>query len=136
MKPIFIKITFFSLLFLFCHCKADFNELDINHDPDPCQKTHIELDLQSRMYRSPLTNYIWKDWTDGLNIDWTNDGKTLIFSFPPNFICNGIANIGAEIQDICPLLHSNLNFQNQSFTFHLSQCLVKQPSIFLSLSHH
>ena len=100
-----MKTTFFSLFFLFYHCKTDFNEFDINHVYDQCQKTHIELDIQSRMHRSPLTNYVWKDWTDGLNIDWTNDGRTLIFSFPPNFICNNIAILGAETQDICSLVH-------------------------------
>ena len=132
MKTTFIKITFFFLLFLFCHCKTDFNESDINL----CQKIQIELDIQSRMHRSPLGNFVWKDWTDDLNIDWTNDGRTLIFSFPPNFICEDIAILGAETQDICPLLHSDINTQNQSFTFHLSSCLIEQSRIFLSISHY
>ena len=136
MKILFIKIAFLCLIILSSNCNTDFNELDIISIPNHCQTTPIELDLRSRMHRSELNNYSWRDWTDGLNIHWTNGGRTMIFSFPPNFICKNIAIMGAETQDICPMIHSDFNAKNQSFTLHLSQCLIEQPSIFLSISHH
>jgi len=136
MKTFLLKTVFFCLLIIFTHCKSDFNEFDSNRVSDQCQETQIELDFQSRLHRSSLSNYVWKDWTDGLDIDWTNDGKTLIFSFQPNLLCYHIAILGAETQTICPTLNTDLNLIDQSFTFHLSPCLMEQSSIFLSISHY
>ena len=100
---------------------------------DTCTKVIIELSLQGYNYYAPFTCYKWTDWGTGLNVDWTDDGRVLFFTFPNHRICNSEFRICAE--EVCDCKWQPIEScpRNNTLTVALDSCLFGQPNLFLDV---
>jgi len=100
---------------------------------DTCTKVIIELSLQGYNYYAPFTCYEWTDWGTGLEVNWTDGGKILFFTFPNHQICQSEYRICYEEQtnykwqsiEDCP--------RNNSLTVALDSILLDKTTLYLDV---
>jgi hypothetical protein len=106
--------------------------------PDYCLVNTIELSLPGYNYRAPFTSFKWKDWGDGLEVNWTDGGRIMYFTFPNHRICQPQFRICTK-EDFQPTTNDcNCDWQpildcprNNSLTVHLDACLYGQETLFV-----
>ena len=148
MRALLQTIFLFSILTLSCSnysseqelCFQDILKFQTLCPIDTCQKTTIELSLQGLNYSAPFTCYKWTDWGTGLEVDWTDGGRILFFTFPNHRICNSEYRICAEDICDCNLLAEKEGWlpiegcpRNNTLTISLDSCLFGQATLFLDL---
>jgi len=106
------------------------------HSPcpiDSCKKISIELGMPGYNYSAPFTCYEWVDWGTGLDVNWTDGGRILFFTFPNHRICNSEFRICAE--EVCDCYWQTIENcpKNNAFTVSLDSCLYGQTTLFLEV---
>jgi len=145
MKTLLRYLLFFSVAYVSCSSNSPKDETFKEETNvlfpcplDSCQKVSIELSMPGYSYSAPFTCYEWTDWGTGLKVDWTDNGRTLFFTFPNHRICKPQFRICAEEICNCDLPAVEAGWQpiedcprNNTITFYLDSCLQMQTTLFL-----
>ena len=137
MRTILQSLFFFSIIVLSCSNHS--SELPVQIDSqspcpiDTCQKAAIELSLQGLNYSAPFSCYEWADWGTGMEVNWSDGGRILFFTFPNHRICNSEYRICVE--EICECNWQPIEScpRNNAITIPLDSCLFGQSTLFLDV---
>jgi len=131
---------FFFLSYIILSC-SHFTSNELPEEPpniincllDSCQKATVELSMQGLNYSAPFTCYEWTNWGTGLQVDWTDGGRILFFTFPNHRICNAEFRICAE--DVCDCFWQPIEScpRNNTLTVALDTCLFGQSTLYLDV---
>lgn len=137
MRTLLQSIFFLSIIALSCsNHSSEFPEQIESQSPcpiDTCRKADIELSLQGLNYSAPFTCYKWTDWGTDMEVDWSDGGRILFFTFPNHRICNSEYRICAE--EVCECNWQPIEScpKNNTLTVPLDSCLFGQSTLFLDV---